>query len=113
MAVGFRAPFQWWLGLAGVTNTPPPATVGFRSIFPFAPLGIGGVGGGGGGSTVIFFSGVSQAGGVSSHQGVSRPNIALTDAGGGKYNVTKTHHPEDFTEASVSRITYIIDGELP
>lgn len=68
---------------------------------------------GGGGSTVLFFNGVSMVGAVTQHQGVSRPNVTLTDAGGGSYTVTKTHEEYDFKSDGVNRETYDIDGELP
>lgn len=66
-----------------------------------------------GGSTVVIYSGVSVADGVTYHSGISRPNIALTDAGGGTYNVVITHSPYSETPESLSSITYLIDGELP
>lgn len=69
--------------------------------------------GGGGGSTVIFFNGVSVAGSVTQHQGVSRPQIALADAGGGTYTVTKTYGQSDMDADSVRRETYLIDGVIP
>lgn len=109
MAEGYRHAHPYFGGLAGV---PPPASVGFRSWFPFF-LGLGGDPGTGG-STVVFFRGVSTADGVTNHQGVSKPTIVLTDAGGGTYTVTKTHKPEgNFKADSVSKETYLIDGVLP
>tara|TARA_R110000868_G_scaffold149339_2_gene371779 strand:- start:5147 stop:5422 length:276 start_codon:yes stop_codon:yes gene_type:complete len=73
----------------------------------------GGGGGGGGGSTVLVFSGVSRAGGLTGFSGLSSPVIALTDAGGGTYNVTITHQLHGEKSDTVSDISYLIDGNLP
>lgn len=73
----------------------------------------GTTGGGGGGSTVLFYNGVSMAGSVTQHGGISRPQVSLTDAGGGTYNVTKKYEEYDFKADGVNRETYLIDGELP
>tara|TARA_R110000868_G_scaffold401148_1_gene676469 strand:+ start:277 stop:543 length:267 start_codon:yes stop_codon:yes gene_type:complete len=70
-------------------------------------------GGGGGGSTVLFFNGVTMAGGVTRHSGISRPTIKLSDAGGGTYNVVKTHEIYAENAGRVSMETYLIDGLLP
>lgn len=70
--------------------------------------------GGAAGATVIFFSGVSNAGGAVHFQGISRPTIQLADAGGGTYTVTKTHELSGKLKPdSVNRETYLIDGLLP
>lgn len=66
-----------------------------------------------GGSTVLFFNGVSAAGSVTQHGGVSKPNITLADAGGGTYTITKTYSVYDFKPEGVNRETYKIDGDLP
>jgi hypothetical protein len=66
------------------------------------------------GATVILFQGVSSADGPTRHQGISRPTIILTDAGGGFYTVEKTYQVSgNFNPESVSAETYLIDGELP
>ena len=67
-----------------------------------------------GGSTVQFFTGVSTALGLTYFRGMSRPTVQLSDAGGGTYNVTKTHSVAgDLKPSSVNKETYLIDGELP
>jgi len=68
----------------------------------------------GAGSTIVFFTGVSTAAGVTHFQGISRPTIQLEDAGGGTYTVTKTHELSgELNPDSLSRETYLIDGLLP
>jgi hypothetical protein len=54
-----------------------------------------------------------MAGSVTQHGGISRPQVSLTDAGGGTYNVTKKYEEYDFKADGVNRETYLIDGELP
>ena len=69
---------------------------------------------GGGGSTVLFYNGVSTANGTTYHQGISRPAIALADAGGGTYTVTKTGAISGYLRPDrVSHESYLIDGQLP
>lgn len=80
--------------------------LGYDTTLTYTPAG-------GGGSVVIIYNQQAMAGGITLHKGVSRPNIALSDAGGGTYNVTKDYNESDFKSDSVSRETYLIDGELP
>lgn len=67
-----------------------------------------------GGSIVGKYSGVSTANGVTYFKGISSPTIILTDAEGGTFNVLKSHQVSgDLNPGTVTRETYIIDGELP
>lgn len=68
----------------------------------------------GGGSAVVFFNGVSMADGASHHQGISRPTVQLTPAGGGTYTVTVEHRISgNLNPGMVNAESYLIDGELP
>jgi hypothetical protein len=69
--------------------------------------------GSGVGSTITFFTGVSSFG-LSDHQGVSRPTLALTAVGGGLHTVVKTHGLSGNQIAdSVSTQKHLVDGNLP
>ena len=61
------------------------------------------------GSAVTFYRGAGRAG-VTEHQGVSKPRLALTDNGGGFYTVVKTHPVSD---ADVNDETFLVDGGIP
>lgn len=61
----------------------------------------------GGGVVVTVYSGASLAGGVTTHQGISRPTIIDQDS------TTKDYKQHDFKPDGVNRETYLIDGELP
>lgn len=58
----------------------------------------------GAGSTVIIFNGIVRA----PSQGVSRPMVTITDAGGGTYNVTIT---AGVGSEEVSEVSYLVDGD--
>lgn len=68
---------------------------------------------GAGGSVVIFYDGLSVADGLTYHKGLSRPNILLVPVGDGTYTVTKLSGLSDEDPATLSKETYIIDGDLP
>jgi len=94
-----------------LTGSAPDALAG-TSILTFTLTGT--LTASGVGSTVVFFTGVSTAAGVTHFQGISRPTIQLEDAGGGTYTVTKTHELSgELNPDSLSRETYLIDGILP
>jgi len=94
-----------------LTGSAPDALAG-TSILTFTLTGT--LTAEGAGSTVVFFTGVSKAAGVTHFQGISRPTIQLEDAGGGTYTVTKTHELSgELNPDSLSRETYLIDGILP
>ena len=65
------------------------------------------------GQTVEIFSGITLAGGMSPHATISRPNLILTSSGGGNFDVAKDYNTQDFKGDSVSKHTYLIDGEVP
>ena len=65
------------------------------------------------GSSVTFFRGLTKAGGIANHRGLSRPTLALVATGGGTYTVTKTHQLHAENPGTVSNETYLIDNELP
>jgi len=69
---------------------------------------------GGGGQTVEKFNGISTANGTIFHKGISRPTVALQDAGGGTYTVTISSSPSGKLKSDcINMETYLIDGELP
>ena len=99
---------------ATVIGSGTSASVGTGALTSGSATIIGVGTAGGGGSTVTFFTGVSVADGVTHFKGISRPTVTLEDAGGGTYTVTKTHELSgEFNPDSLSRETYLIDGELP
>ncbi len=62
---------------------------------------------GGGGGVVVAFNRTSMAGGVTLHQGVSKPSLL------GQDSTTKQYKQHDFKPDGVNRETYTVDGELP
>lgn len=63
--------------------------------------------GGGGGPVVTAYNRTSMAGGVTQHQGISKPSLIGQDA------ATKEYKQHDFKPDGVNRETYLIDGDLP
>jgi len=63
--------------------------------------------GGGGGPVVTAYNQQSMAGGVTLHQGVSKPSLI------GQDSTTKEYKQHDFKPDGVNRETYLVDGELP
>jgi hypothetical protein len=57
---------------------------------------------------IIVFRGVTMAGSVTQHKGLSRPTLRIAGA-----VVTKIYTVQDFKGDSLSRETYIIGGDLP
>lgn len=70
-------------------------------------------GGGSHGHVVVFYNGLSLAGGLTHHHHLHRPHITLTPAGGGTYNVVTDNTVTDMKSADVNKETYLIDGALP
>lgn len=68
---------------------------------------------GGAGSTVVFFDGLNTSADLHYHKDLNRPHIILTPAGGGTFTVVKDSSLTDMKADSLTKETYLIDGELP